>query len=283
MPTPRAISSIRRIAGRARDRIQQRIMRPQVDRVQRRAAARLKDLSHRFEGMAYRVADRQPDPHVSDGVITQRVRSQLGPVERRLDVPRLHVTVHDHIAELRGVVGTERQAETLIEAVRDVAGVHGVLSFLHIGYGPGDTKPSEGRKHRAPSQAWRDLVGCVRELDEDDTTAEAVATSVLVHLLLALPEGEGDHLRSHLPLDVRDRIAGFVHVGQPLRARGAEDFIEAVGESAHVPLGTAEMATRQVFATLQLLVPEETADITATLPAGLKDLWRTPAVPAPSS
>lgn len=280
MPTPRATSNIRRVAGRARDRIQQGIMRPQVDRARRRAAARLKDLSHRFEGLAYRVADRQPDPHVGDGVLTQRVRSQLGPVERRLDVPRLHVTVHDHIVELRGVVGTERQAETLIEAVRDVAGVHGVLSFLHIGYGPGDTRPSEGRMHRAPSGAWRDLVGSVRELDEDDTTAEAVATAVLVHLLDTLPAGEGDHLRSHLPADVRDHIDGFVHIGQPAPARSAQEFITAVVDSAHVRRDTAEMATRQVFATLQQLVPEETADITATLPGDLKDLWRTPVAPA---
>lgn len=256
-------------------------MRPQVDRVQRRAAARLKDLSHRFEGLAYRVAERQPDPHVGDAVLTQRVRSQLGPVERRLDVPRLHVTVHDHIVELRGVVGTERQAETLIEATRDVAGVHGVLSFLHIGYGPGDTRPSEGRKHRAPSAAWRDLVGCVREIDEDDATAEAVATAVLVHLLEALPVGEGDHLRSHLPADVRDHIDAFVHIGQPPPPRSAQEFIAAVADHAHVGRDTAEMATRQVFATLQQLVPEETADITATLPGDLKDLWRTPVAPAP--
>lgn len=276
MLTRRGGSTLRRVAGELRDQFRQRIDGPPADRVRRRAAARLTDLSHRLDGLAYRVADRRPDPHVDDGVLTQRVRSQLGPLERQLDIPRLHVTVRDRIAHVRGVVDTNEHAETIFHAVEDVAGVHGVVSSLHVGLGPGDTRPSQGRSQQAPSEPWRDLVGCVRALDEDESTAAALVTAALVHLLDVLPEGERGHLLGHLPADVKGHIDRFVHIGEPPHPRSADEFIAAVSDSTHVPRDTADMATRQVFATLQQLVPEETADITATLPGNLKDLWRTP-------
>src|SRR5512142_2260250 len=44
-------------------------------------------------GMLYRLAGRRPDPNVSDDVLADRIRSNLGPLERRLDLPRVHVMV----------------------------------------------------------------------------------------------------------------------------------------------------------------------------------------------
>src|SRR3954468_21012037 len=44
-------------------------------------------------GVLYRLAGRHPDPNVSDDVLANRIRSRFGPLERRLDVPRVHVAV----------------------------------------------------------------------------------------------------------------------------------------------------------------------------------------------
>lgn len=271
----------RAVMGPARDLLQRQLERPPVRRVLHRTAARLRDVSHRLEGLAYRVADRHPDPDVGDEVLTQRIRSQLGPVEQRLDVPRPNVTVVDHVAEIRGVVGTRQQAQALIDAVGEVSGVRDVRAVLHVGYGPGDTTPSEGRRHRAPSQAWRDLVGSVREFGEPEETAEVVTTMVLATLLDVLPTGERAHLRSHLTTDVKEHVDGLVRVGHPPRPRSREEFVAAVTAGCGVPRDTAETAVRQVLATLQELVPEEKADIEAVLPGDLKDLWRRPLATAP--
>lgn len=272
MSTRTRTTTMRRLTTFARNQLQ----RPPFQRARNEAAGRLKDISHRLEGLAYRVADRRPDPDVDDTVLAQRIRSQLGPLERRLDVPRLNITVHEHIVELRGVVGTRRQAETLIRAIQGISGVDGVLSFLHVGYGPGDTTPSQGRRHQPPSQAWLDLMGSVRELGEEERTAAALATAIVATLLDVLPPSERDHMRVHLPTDVRNRVDNLVRIGKPPRPTTTDEFVTSVTDVFAVPRGTAEMATRQVLATLQDLVPEETADVAAVLPRGLKELWRTP-------
>src|SRR5260370_21397609 len=60
----------------------------------------------RWTGVSYRLAGRRPDPGVSDGVLADRIRSTLGPIEHRLDVPRVHVLVADHVALLHADVET---------------------------------------------------------------------------------------------------------------------------------------------------------------------------------
>ncbi|MDX1620487.1 MAG: hypothetical protein R3320_05825, partial [Nitriliruptorales bacterium] len=58
--------------------------RPRFAAQRQRLAAKLRDLANRLEGAAYRVRGDRPDPDVDDQVLTQRVRSQLGPLEKRL-------------------------------------------------------------------------------------------------------------------------------------------------------------------------------------------------------
>ena len=48
-------------------------------------------------GLVYRLAGRYPDPDVSDQVIADRVRSKLGPIEHRFDLPRIDVRVEDDV------------------------------------------------------------------------------------------------------------------------------------------------------------------------------------------
>ena len=104
--------------------------------------------SGRLEGFRYRLAGRHPDPTVEDRVLADRVRSVLGPLEHRLDIPRVHVMAEGHNVLLHGDVASEEQVETLVEVVGQIPGVQGVKSHLHVGLFPGDTRPSEGESTR---------------------------------------------------------------------------------------------------------------------------------------
>jgi hypothetical protein len=98
-----------------------------------------------------RIAGRQPEPRVGDDVLADRIRSSLGPLRKRLDVPHVHVTVERHVVLLHGEVGTEADATAIERAVRQVSGVRGIESYLHIGLLDSDTRPSEGRTSASPS------------------------------------------------------------------------------------------------------------------------------------
>ena len=81
-----------------------------VERIVRIAAARAAGralwAAGHLEGLAYHLEGRHPDEDVDDATLAQRVRSTLGPVEHELDVPRVHLTVHDGEVLLHGPVGT---------------------------------------------------------------------------------------------------------------------------------------------------------------------------------
>ncbi len=119
----------------------------QGTRTRKVALRRLHYAAGRMHGVAYRISGRQPDPAVPDPVLADRVRSVLGPVEKRLDVPHVHVMVEQHVALLHGDVGSVVDAEELEAAAAAVPGVRDVESHLHIGLIKGDTRPSAG--HRA--------------------------------------------------------------------------------------------------------------------------------------
>jgi len=99
----------------------------------------------RLEGLRYRVTGGQPDLLVDDDVLADRVRSMLGPVEKRLDLPRVHVMVDHHVVLLHGDVGSRADAVAIERATAAVPGVMGVRSCLHAGLLPGDSRPSAGR------------------------------------------------------------------------------------------------------------------------------------------
>jgi hypothetical protein len=102
----------------------------------------------RVPGLVYRLAGRHPDPDVSDDILVDRVRSSIGGVEKRLDIPHIHVMVEDHVAILHGEVTEDSDVRTLEHAILRVSGVRGVESHLHIGLASGDTRPSEGAEDR---------------------------------------------------------------------------------------------------------------------------------------
>jgi osmotically-inducible protein OsmY len=123
---------------------------PAGRRATRRAAMMLsrktRYLRGRARGLAYHLRGRHPSAEVPDVVLAQRIRSTLGPVQKRLDIPHVHVVVCDHIASLHGVVDRSEDAHTIQQTVLHVPGVNEVISHLHVGLRPGDTRPSAGRR-----------------------------------------------------------------------------------------------------------------------------------------
>ncbi|MST33918.1 BON domain-containing protein, partial [Acidimicrobiaceae bacterium USS-CC1] len=106
------------------------------------AGRRLRYAGGRLQGLSYRLGGRHPDPHVGDNVLADRIRSSVGGLEKRLDLPHVHVTVERGVAVLHGEVGSAEDARQLERAVEAVSGVAGVESYLHVGLGAGDTRPS---------------------------------------------------------------------------------------------------------------------------------------------
>jgi hypothetical protein len=101
-----------------------------------------------LHGLLYSARGGRPDPFVSDDILADRVRSELGPLEAELDIPRLHVMAENHVVLLHGEVATEDQLDLVEQAVSAVSGVAGLRSHLSVGLLPSDTRPSAGREHR---------------------------------------------------------------------------------------------------------------------------------------
>jgi hypothetical protein len=156
----------------------------------------------RAHGVRYYLAGLSPNPNVTDDILADRVRSEIGPVEKRLDLPRIHVTVYDHIAHLHGAVGTELERAELERSVEAVSGIHGVESYLHVGLGSGDTRPSEAAWHPEPSRQLRQLLNAARAAGAPPTGTWLSVRAVLSTFADRIPVDERQHLFAHLPSDV---------------------------------------------------------------------------------
>jgi uncharacterized protein (DUF2267 family) len=241
----------------------------------RRLAARLdRDLRYAVAsspGLLYRLAGRHPDPYVPDDILANRIRSRLGPLERRLDVPRVHVEVDDHVAILHGDVGNAFDAARLELATSEVSGVFGVESHLHHGLLPGDTRPSEGARNSAPSSARAALTTSAREAGADDP--ERAVHAVLCTFSERIPLEERAHLMGHLPADARALMQPPTRRGAERKIRTVPELVAATAAAGELTPDTAQAVTRAVLTTLRSLVPEEAQDIAAVLPAPLWEFW----------
>jgi uncharacterized protein (DUF2267 family) len=223
-------------------------------------------------GIRYRLSGRHPDPHVSDDILADRIRSALGPLEHRLDVPRVHVIVDDHIAILHGEIPDERSATAVERAVLQVVGVRGIESHLHLGLTGGDTRPSEGHRHHPRSAALQALVDAARGTGAHHP--ESAVHAVLCGFTDRIPDDERAQIFTHLPADVR-RLA------EPPRRRGerasrvktVSQLVAAITAERGIEPEHAEAITRAVITTLRGLVPEEVRDIAAVLPGEIKEYW----------
>lgn len=99
--------------------------------------------SGRLQGLRYRIAGGHPDLAAEDRVLADRVRSSIGSLEHRLDVPRVHVMAVGHDVTLHGDVDRPDQIDAIVRAVRAVPGVDAVDSHLRVGRTPGEARPSD--------------------------------------------------------------------------------------------------------------------------------------------
>lgn len=238
-----------------------------------RAGQRLRYAAGRLEGVQYKFGGGRPDPNIDDPVLADRVRSQLGTLQRRLDVPHVQVMVHDRIVTLHGDVGTEQDAKLLEAAALEVSGVMGVHSLLHVGLIPGDTRPSEGAGSNPASDVYQQLLAAARGAGTGDEMGRAAVRAVLSTLSDRIPEDNRDHLCGHLPSDVRDLMRPARRRGVVVDIRTPDDFVDAVAATGAVDAAHARDVVESILGALRQLVPEEAGDIQAVLPGSMKDLW----------
>jgi len=225
-------------------------------------------------GILYRLAGRRPDPNVSDDVLADRIRSSLGSLEKRRDVPRVHVVVDDHVAIVHGEVPRESDACAIEHAIMRISGVTGVESHLHAGLVSGDTRPSHSAPSpQPPSEALRSLLDVARDAGAGPYPGLAVHAA-LCGFVDRMPEDERDQVLAHLPADVR-ALAG------PVRRRGERlpplrtlpQLVAAVTAQGGVDPKHAEDIIRAVVAALRRLVHDEAHDVAAVLPDELREIW----------
>jgi uncharacterized protein (DUF2267 family) len=230
-------------------------------------------------GILYRLAGRSPDPNVSDDVLADRTRSSIGPLEKRLDLPHVHVMVEDHVAILHGDVADEASACAIERAIMRVSGVKGIESHLHPGLVHGDTRPSQGAAGpQPPSEALSALVDAARDAGAERYPRAAVH-AVLCAFSDRIPENERQHMFAHLPLDLR-LLAGPVrrHGASAPRPKTVPQLVATAFAEGGIDPAHAEAITRAIVATLRYIVRDEAADIAAVLPSELRELWENESV-----
>ncbi|HEX6311779.1 MAG TPA: DUF2267 domain-containing protein [Acidimicrobiia bacterium] len=222
-----------------------------------------------WPGVRYRLQGRHPDFDVADDLLADRVRSTLGPLEHRLDIPRVHVMVQGGVVLLHGDVPDRRCADMIEAAVLRVPGVRGAASYLHIGLLASDTRPSEGAQ---PSAAYRTFLEAARTAGATEGHERLAARVVLGTFLERVPENERDQVLGHLPRDARSLAEPVRHHGMSDLRRPAEiaDALVRTGAADAVVTGYVVGA---VLGALRALVPEEAADIAAVLPGPLRAEW----------
>jgi uncharacterized protein (DUF2267 family) len=227
------------------------------------------------DGAVYRIRGRHPDPTVSDDVLADRVRSTLGLLEKRRDLPRVHVMVEERMVILHGEVPTADDLFAVEDQVLGVAGVSSVESYLHVGLSRGTTRPSTGRAVQAEqrSDAWRALVQAARDGGAAEREAVAAARTALSAFTDRIPAGEREQLLGHLPRDARALAAPPRRSGVPSRLRTMSELVAIVGARSAIDAERADAITRAVLRRLRDLVPEEAADVAAVLPADLRAMW----------
>ena len=243
---------------------------------------RVRYLQGAAEGARYRIAGRRPDPNVTDDVLTQRVRSALGPLEKQRDLPHVHVMVDEGIALLHGEVPSEHDVSAIERRVMEVSGVRSVISYLHIGLNRGTTRPSTGRAAHSGqhSPQLEHLLQAAQSAGVPENRAAVAVRTVLGTFTERIPEDERRQLLAHLPSDARALAA------PPRRGGGAAahlrtvpELVGSVTEQAYVGVVNVNVLVESVLGCLRTLVPEEANDVAAVLPEDLRRLWIN-AVPA---
>lgn len=113
-----------------------------------------RDLGNRLQGVASRFKVRRFESDAEDGVLVERVRSQLG---RAVSHPRaVHVSAAHGSITLEGAI-LEREREALLQAVRGTHGVREVVDRVQ-GFDEAENIPAlQGGRDRAQLAEWRQM------------------------------------------------------------------------------------------------------------------------------
>jgi uncharacterized protein (DUF2267 family) len=250
-------------------------------RLVQRLGRRVRYHEGRLEGVLYRLRRGAVDVDVSDDVLADRIRSNLGRLEKRLDTPRVHVMVEDREVLLHGEVPGRPEARAIEDAVRAMPGVLGVRSYLHHGLGREDTRPSMGRARASAeaSPALRELLDAAETAGAPPEHGREAVRAVLAAFGDRLPADERAQLFAHVPADVRALAAPPRRRGEPpSQVRTIAELVTTAAASDTLRRERAEAITEAVLGRLRQLVPEEADDVAAVLPRELRELWLT-AVP----
>jgi len=241
--------------------------------LRRRARRARSQLHGAIAKLRYRRTYGHPDLDVIPEVLADRIRSSLGPLELRLDIPHVHVMVEGKTALLHGDVATPADAAAIETAVARVAGVQAVESHLHIGLLPSDSRPSSGRAVHPASPARQQLQAAAVRGGGDVAFATDAVNAVLSVFIRRLPPVEAQHVLGHLPSDVCELVHRRTWL-PTRRVRTVDQLVWHVTvESDHLSPEISEAVTRSVLATLRSLVPDEGNGVTDVLPEKLRPLW----------
>jgi uncharacterized protein (DUF2267 family) len=239
------------------------------------AGKRLRYADGRLQGVRYRLRGRHPTPDVADNVLADRIRSELGSLEKRLDLPHVHVMVNDHIATLHGEVSSQGDADRIERAVEAVSGVAGVESYLHVGLGRGDSRPSAGQAARQPSAALHRLMEAAAGAGIAPDRAHAVVRAVLAAFADRLPATERDKVRAHLPADVRALFSPPRRAHRSARVRNVDELVGSIATpGGELPADKAEQVVTAVVHAFRDVIPDEARHVGEVLPAELRALWQ---------
>lgn len=206
--------------------------------------------------------------------LADRVRTALGPLTHALDVPRVHVMAEGAVVLLHGDVGSVNDAECIEDEAARISGVLLVESHLHVGLLPGDARPSDGHDGAPHSEMLTALLATARAIGITGSPAVAAARGTLNAVLAQIPPGERDHLVGHFPKDVRTLVNVRRVIGESGKHWRTELALDvAAAWRGGITVEDAQVLVPAVIGVVRRFVPEEDADVEATLKHRIKDLW----------
>lgn len=218
------------------------------------------------------VADGSDGRGATNADLADVVRTTLGPLMKRLDLPRIHVMAEGRRVLLHGDVAREADALAIERAVEKLPDVEVVESHLHVGLVPGDTRPSEGT--HAPSAMMTALLQAADSVGIQGAPGRAAAWGALSAILEQVPAPERQHVFSHLPADVCAFVRPRRHFGdEQLHWQTELQLDAATALRGGISLEESAKLVPLIIRVLKKFVPEEAQDIQATLHTQLKQLW----------
>ncbi len=209
---------------------------------------------------------------VDEVVLADRVRSILGPLQKELDLPRLHVMAEGDRVLLHGEVDSEVNRERVEAAVRETVGVGSVGSYLRVGLLTGDSRPSSDHHDRNPSRMARHFHDALTGVGISGRPADLALAETIRLWGNVIPAGERAHLKAHLSKDVKSLMHSERH-GRSNRVGDVAELIDQVRIRSGLAPAQAKQAVKTIVHELRTLVPEECDDITVVLPMELRPLW----------